>query len=323
MNINDIALRIENPSLLASSDIPVLHELSKKYPYAQLISLLYLKALAKDQSLELEDALTKHAYKITDRVRLYEVLNEKGEENNVVHEIHETDANILTISKNIEIVDTISELEHQSDTFEKIEENNFSANQTDSNQEAESLIHEISPEKQEEIQINNEKELDLAVISNAISGVFEREFEPERAVEKDKSSVLQSSAETPIEQSSETKDISIKGSRQSFSTWIKAGNTKDISIKTGNTLDTIIDTFIQDDPKISQPKKEFYSPIKQAKKSLDSENLQYTETLANILSIQGNYPKAILAFEQLCLTIPEKKTFFVEKIKELKEKLNS
>ena len=93
--------------------------------------------------------------------------------------------------------------------------------------------------------------------------------------------------------------------------------------KTENTLDKIIDTFIQDDPKISQPKKEFYSPIKQAKKSLDSENLQYTETLANILSIQGNYPKAILAFEQLCLTIPEKKTYFVQKIKELKEKLNS
>lgn len=327
MNINDIALRIENPSLLASSDIPVLHELSKKYPYAQLISLLYLKALAKDQSLELEDALTKHAYKITDRVRLYELLNEKGEENNVVHEIHKTDANILTISKNIEIVDRISELEHQSDTFEKIEYNNFSANQTDSDQEVESLIHEISPEKQEEIQeeiqINNEKELDLAVISNAISGVFEREFEPERAIVKDESSILHSSAETPIEKSSETKDISIKGSRQSFSTWIKAGNTKDISIKTENTLDKIIDTFIQDDPKISQPKKEFYSPIKQAKKSLDSENLQYTETLANILSIQGNYPKAILAFEQLCLTIPEKKTFFVEKIKELKEKLNS
>ena len=323
MNIHDIALRIENPLLLETSDIPVLHELSKKYPYAQLISLLYLKALAKDQSLELEDALTKHAYKITDRVRLYEVLNEKEEEKNVVHEIYETDANILTISKNIEKVDTISESENQSDTFEKIEENNLSTNQTESNQKAESSIHEISKEKQEEIQINNEKELDLAVISNAISGVFERELEPERALEKDKSSIINSTAETPIIVSSDTKEISIKGSRQSFSTWIKAGNTKDISIKTGNTLDKIIDTFIQDDPKISQPKKEFYSPIKQAKKSLDSENLQYTETLANILSIQGNYPKAILAFEQLCLTIPEKKTFFVEKIKELKEKLNS
>ena len=323
MNINDIALRIENPALLVASDIPVLNELSKKYPYAQLISILYLKALAKDQSLELEDALTKHAYKITDRVRLYEVLNEKEEDNNLVHELYEIDSEPIIVSPNTIVKDPISEPKNIIETTEKIEENNLSANQTESNQEAKPSTNEITLEKQEEIQNNNEKELDLAVISNAISGVFEREFELERAEENDKPSIINSTAQTAIIVSSETKEISIKGSKQSFSTWIKAGKNKDLSVKTENTLDEIIDAFIQDEPKISQPKKEFYSPIKQAKKSLDSENIQYTETLANILSIQGNYPKAILAFEQLCLTIPEKKTYFVQKIKELKEKLNS
>ena len=323
MNINDIALRIENPALLVASDIPVLNELSKKYPYAQLISILYLKALAKDQSLELEDALTKHAYKITDRVRLYEVLNEKEEDNNLVHELYEIDSEPIIVSPNTIVKNPISEHKNIIETTEKIEENNLSANQIESNQEAKPSTKEITLEKQIEIQNNNEKELDLAVISNAISGVFEREFEPERAEENDKPSIINSTAQTAIIVSSETKEISIKGSKQSFSTWIKAGKNKDLSVKTENTLDEIIDAFIQDEPKISQPKKEFYSPIKQAKKSLDSENIQYTETLANILSIQGNYPKAILAFEQLCLTIPEKKTYFVQKIKELKEKLNS
>ena len=323
MNINDIALRIENPALLVASDIPVLNELSKKYPYAQLISILYLKALAKDQSLELEDALTKHAYKITDRVRLYEVLNEKEEDNNLVHELYEIDSELIIVSPNTIVKDPISEPKNIIETTEKIEENNLSVNQTESNQEAKHSTKEITLEKQEEIQNNNEKELDLAVISNAISGVFEREFEPERVEENDKPSIINSTAQTAIIVSPETKEISIKGSKQSFSTWIKAGKNKDLSVKTENTLDEIIDAFIQDEPKISQPKKEFYSPIKQAKKSLDSENIQYTETLANILSIQGNYPKAILAFEQLCLTIPEKKTYFVQKIKELKEKLNS
>jgi hypothetical protein len=323
MNINDIALRIENPALLVASDIPVLNELSKKYPYAQLISILYLKALAKDQSLELEDALTKHAYKITDRVRLYEVLNEKEEDNNLVHELYEIDSEPIIVSPNTIVKNPISEPKNIIETTEKIEENNLSANQIESNQEAKPSTKEITLEKQIEIQNNNEKELDLAVISNAISGVFEREFELERAEENDKPSIINSTAQTAIIVSSETKEISIKGSKQSFSTWIKAGKNKDLSVKTENTLDEIIDAFIQDEPKISQPKKEFYSPIKQAKKSLDSENIQYTETLANILSIQGNYPKAILAFEQLCLTIPEKKTYFVQKIKELKEKLNS
>jgi uncharacterized protein YaaQ len=323
MNIHDIALRIENPALLVSSDIPVLHELSKKYPYAQLISLLYLKALAKEQSLELEDALAKHAYKITDRERLYEVLNEKEEVNNVVQELYEIETDPVLVSLNTEVEPPISETKNLTDTSEITEDNQILENQLEETKQEDSLTNESVLEKLVEIQENKEKELDLDVISNAISGVFEREFEPERTTEKEKTSAIDIPSETIISLTTEKQEISIKGSRQSFSTWIKAGNKTVVAEKNENSVDKIIDTFIQEDPKISQPKKEFYSPIKQAKKSLDSENLQYTETLANILGVQGNYPKAILAYEQLCLTIPEKKTFFVQKIKELKEKLNS
>jgi len=296
MNINDIALRIENPATLLPSDIPVLQELSKKYPYAQLFSLLYLKALAKDQSLELEDALTKHAYKITDRVRLYEVLNEQEEENTIVKELYENTTDTPIISeKTIEETPIFTE-DNSNDGGNKIEDN---------------LTKDF------------EKELDLAIISNAISGVFEHEFEPEKSKNYSEIPPSTSFDETTNSKKIEDKELALKGSKQSFNTWLKAGTKNANTNKTENSTEKIIDTFIQEDPKISQPKKAFYSPIKQAKKSLDSENLQYTETLANILSVQGNYPKAILAYEQLCLTIPEKKTFFVQKIKELKEKLNS
>ena len=313
MNIHDIALRIENPALLVSSDIPVLQELAKKYPYAQLFSLLYLKALAKDQSLELEDALDKHAYKITDRVRLYEVLHEKEEEDNFVQEVYEIATETLPEVE-------INTLENQKQDVEKIIENTIESEEIKrSNTES----NEIELTIFENIQENNEKELDLDIISNAISGVFEREFEPERILEKDTNSIVDVPTNIPLHVETENTKISFKGSKQPFSKWLKIGNEPVLSEKVENSAEKIIDNFIQEDPKISQPKKEFYSPIKQAKKSLDSENLQYTETLANILGIQGNYPKAILAYEQLCLTIPEKKTYFVQKIKELKEKLNS
>ena len=313
MNIHDIALRIENPALLVSSDIPVLQELAKKYPYAQLFSLLYLKALAKDQSLELEDALGKHAYKITDRVRLYEVLHEKEEENNFVQELYEIATEVMPEVE-------INTLEIQQQEVEEIIENTIESEEikrinTESN--------EIEVTIFENIQENNEKELDLDIISNAISGVFEREFEPERILENDTNSIVDVTTNIPLHVEKEITKISFKGSKQPFSKWLKIGNEPVLSEKVENSAEKIIDTFIQEDPKIRNPKKEFYSPIKQAKKSLDSENLQYTETLANILGIQGNYPKAILAYEQLCLTIPEKKTYFVQKIKELKEKLNS
>lgn len=319
MNIHDITLRIENPALLLSSDIPVLYELSKKYPYSQLISLLYLKALAKDQSLDLEDALTKHAYKITDRVRLYEILNENQKETSIIQELHTFDSNFSPNSENKEFTNPILDTENQKDTSEKIDDSNIFISPTEGNEDTTNVIIE----KNEEAQRNNEKELDLSVISNAISGVFEREFEPQKKEANNYPVTINSSDQIFDTKSSQIEEQTIKGSRQSFSNWIKAGKKSDISEKKTKTLENIIDTFIKDDPKISQPKKEFYSPIKQAKKSLDTENIQYTETLANILSIQGNYPKAILAFEQLCLTIPEKKSYFVKKIKELKEKLNT
>lgn len=319
MNIHDITLRIENPALLLSSDIPVLYELSKKYPYSQLISLLYLKALAKDQSLDLEDALTKHAYKITDRVRLYEILNENQKETSIIQELHTFDSNFSPNSENKEFTNPILDTENQKDTSEKIDDSNIFISPTEGNEDTTNVIIE----KNEEAQRNNEKELDLSVISNAISGVFEREFEPQKKEENNYPVTINSSDQIFDTKSSQIEEQTLKGSRQSFSNWIKAGKKSDISEKKTKTLENIIDTFIKDDPKISQPKKEFYSPIKQAKKSLDTENIQYTETLANILSIQGNYPKAILAFEQLCLTIPEKKSYFVKKIKELKEKLNT
>ena len=302
MNLHDISLRIENPSLLVSTDIPVLHELTKKYPYSQLLSILYLKALSKDQALELEEEVGKHAYKISDRGRLYEILNEQAEDE-IIKEIFEEMNPLQEISS---ITRKESALEVKKNEPNKIVKNS----------------DELENHKLPNTYSVDEKILDLDVISNAISGVFEKEFEP---IRKNEETIQISDTEAKsIEiNRNEQLNINYKGSKQRFSSWLRAGSPSELKSEKNEKLDSIIDTFIQEDPKISQPKKEFYSPIKQAKKSLDSENIQYTETLANILGVQGNYPKAILAYEQLCLTIPEKKTFFVQKIKELKEKLNS
>ena len=73
---------------------------------------------------------------------------------------------------------------------------------------------------------------------------------------------------------------------------------------------------------IEKPRKEFYSPAKKAKESLSEEALPVSETLAKIYVAQGNFPKAIYAYQQLSLKYPEKKIFFANQISELEKKIN-
>lgn len=65
----------------------------------------------------------------------------------------------------------------------------------------------------------------------------------------------------------------------------------------------------------------FYSPVQKAKESLDESRLPVSETLAKIYALQGNYPKAINAYEKLILKFPKKKTYFALQIEILKKKL--
>lgn len=90
-----------------------------------------------------------------------------------------------------------------------------------------------------------------------------------------------------------------------------------------NKVQTLVDKFIETEPRISRPKAEFFSPVKNAKESVNEDGIPISETLAKIYELQGNYPKAITVLEKLMALIPNKQATFESKIAEIKKRMEA
>ena len=96
--------------------------------------------------------------------------------------------------------------------------------------------------------------------------------------------------------------------------------TKDKRQMSKKEINELLDKFIQEEPTINKPTKSFFNPSKNAKESLQESDTIVSETLAKIHFMQGNYAKAIAAYQQLSLLYPEKRVFFADQIEKIKEK---
>jgi tetratricopeptide (TPR) repeat protein len=80
----------------------------------------------------------------------------------------------------------------------------------------------------------------------------------------------------------------------------------------------LIDKFIQSNPQITRPKKEFFNPENMAKRSEVIDLEFVSETLANIYYEQGNYDLALKAYEKLSLQNPSKQAYFADLIEKIR-----
>ncbi len=219
--------------------------------------------------------------------------------------------------------------------------------------ESEAQVEEVVSEKKEVLFVprfevaksileetkTDEQELDKLIQSSALAANFvliSLEEEKSEEIVKKEIDVEISAIEQnePILEKEILKEISneknsekeIEVKERSFNSWLHFGEAKMpeiVQVTKEETPETIEEPKKTEYYNFDKPKKEFFSPSKKAKESVDENKMPVSETLAKIFALQGNYPKSIYVYEQLILIFPEKKSFFATQIKNLKKKLNS
>lgn len=112
-------------------------------------------------------------------------------------------------------------------------------------------------------------------------------------------------------------DSNVPGFINTWQSWLKIDrNEKEPEKIKAEVKSKVIESFIENNPKISQLKDESSFVIKE--KNDDISHLM-TETLAKLYFEQKLYTKAIKAFEILANKHPERKSYFEDKIQEVKD----
>jgi tetratricopeptide (TPR) repeat protein len=308
LNKSNINKRLFDQQGFKESEMLEFKEIIGLYPYASVFAIAYLRGLKKMEHIQFEEELHHHAFKIANRHLLYQLVMQTEDtieiEAGTEAEI-ETEAETGTeaVAETVVEVEAIVEVEAEAVTEAETETETETEAEVKVEVEAEELIRS-GTQTTERV----DTELETLINASAATTTFIHEFNQQSAEvdpELPKNELLKESRSLPSQ-------AEIENTPKSFNQWLALGE------KTNNPeLETEKTTMIP----MEKPKREFYSPSKKAKESIDSNKMPVSETLAKIFVLQGNYPKAIYVYEQLIIIYPKKKSIFASQIKQLSNKL--
>jgi len=290
-----------------------LREVVAYFPFSSSLALLYLESLFLKGDLRFQEELNRLAIRITDRSVLFDLVNGYDKEKSAVE-------NLEPIESQLRVIRGGSSDENKISEDEALTELTSELTQTD---EPTNILDQTSQEAETQNQPIDEVEMLIQASAAQTGYIIENENHIAQLEQKKKHEAAHSNQEeefkttekTPILKNNliEINEKDLADQEFSFNQWLNFP--KNIEISAHDEIEN--PTF----ETIERPKKEFYSPIKKAKESLDEQKMPVSETLAEIFKLQGNFPKAIYVYEQLCLIYPKKKTYFALQIKEIKKKI--
>lgn len=266
MNKQELIEKVIDPTTIDVNDLNKLKVLAQKHSYSPVFSLLYLSGLSQNGDFTFEDELLNHAYKVPNRIQLYELtegfksiennfeatpLGSQEEKDNTLANIKETTTIVVTEAeeKEVEIIENVEHstpnaiLELKTSKHEEINHNREEKERTDEII-VEPNISEVNTTaiKTEDLDI-----VDIDIIASAVSKTIESEIDEEIAFELNTNEAITEtftksqqvdSAHTALENEPlETKDhISFTPERieeklSSFMKWLKAQQNEADEIK--------------------------------------------------------------------------------------------
>jgi hypothetical protein len=307
MNKAEFIRFTQEPSEITNLSLADMKIILDQYPYFQTAHMLYSAYLSNTKDILLDEQLKISAAHVNDRSMLYWLLYAQQQEKTVKQAV--PNSKIAGISENDKEANSEVKTEKQIISVPIIEEK--------------TTVEEI-------------------IVSTAESIINEEKVEPKEFTQLPKEQTIVEDSEPKISRTEDPNSESQKGSINydqtepyllnlisktvaSYKIYTPQKTESVPEIKPITVLPkkdfTLIDKFIQEEPKLSNPKRDFFNPVNMAENSsVDNEEI-VSETLAKIYFSQGLYEKSLKIYKKLRLDYPEKSSYFAAQIENLEIKI--
>ena len=306
MNRPDFIKYISEPTEIKNLNPTDIKSILDQYPYFQTAHLLYSAYLSSSDDILLYDQLKISAAHINNRTLLFWLLYGQQQQKDNVQPVNE------------EIIPEIPTV------FEEIKMDSFDNSIVISEPiiEEEAKIEETITDIED---ITVEKTADKEDIHSI----------PEEYISIEKNKIIVPEAETAISKQyidpltdHQTDSYLLNLISKTVSSYkiyqpqkLEKRSEPEIKLQPPKKDFSLIDKFIEEEPRMANPKRDFFNPINMAENSSVDKDEIVSETLAKIYISQGLYEKSLKIYHKLSLDNPEKSSYFAAQIENLELKL--